>query len=224
MGASKYNSFQGGKDIPVEKYLLHPLWFPRKRYHDLALVSLKYTIKFSARVGNVIRIGRNAFDMEKPYVIFSKGCYMVGWVQEDSRDVENIYIYSLIRIDVDIKRRMDCSRDIPKEIIRNNFNGKYQMQMDQLCVRNSSDEDVCLGETGMPLICEKKLVGIYSWGFGCQNKVSMGIFINLADVDLWISNMIFYEKHTIGFSMGGGESLVQKSRFLLVIFLYFVSL
>ena len=54
--------------------------------------------------------------------------------------------------------------------------------------------DTCSGDSGGPLVCISSgtwtVTGITSWGFGCGQKQSPGVYTNVAKFNRWISNTI----------------------------------
>ena len=56
--------------------------------------------------------------------------------------------------------------------------------------------DTCQGDSGGPMVCFQdgswKLVGITSWGIGCAERKSPGVYTRVTDYLDWISEQIQY--------------------------------
>lgn len=69
----------------------------------------------------------------------------------------------------------------------------------QLCAGNveKGGVDTCQGDSGGPLLCVSggawKIVGVTSWGFGCGDKYSPGVYTNVAKYRQWINYWITRE-------------------------------
>ncbi|XP_053966776.1 trypsin-like [Anastrepha ludens] len=48
----------------------------------------------------------------------------------------------------------------------------------------------CNALPGSPLVSNKKLVGLVSWGYGCVNSANPAVFTNIASVSSWIKTTV----------------------------------
>ncbi|EDV91725.1 GH24443 [Drosophila grimshawi] len=61
-----------------------------------------------------------------------------------------------------------------------------------ICASNANDHqaDSCQGDSGGPLICEGKIAGIVSYGFGCGVPNSAGIYTDVHHFRKWIESNV----------------------------------
>jgi len=57
--------------------------------------------------------------------------------------------------------------------------------------------DACLGDSGGPLICDGKLAGVTSFGYGCALPRYPGIYMNVSFYSDWIKSAFNRSKHRI---------------------------
>lgn len=50
--------------------------------------------------------------------------------------------------------------------------------------------DSCQGDSGGPAVCNNTLVGIVSWGVGCGNLNSPGVYTKIQRVSAWVNGLI----------------------------------
>ncbi|XP_065158395.1 LOW QUALITY PROTEIN: phenoloxidase-activating factor 2-like [Atheta coriaria] len=85
-----------------------------------------------------------------------------------------------------------------EKMLRKTRLGKYfQLHLSFLCAGGNSFQDACDGDGGSPLICpvpgqpgRYHQVGIVSWGIGCGERDTPGVYVNVATFRNWIDEVI----------------------------------
>ena len=71
---------------------------------------------------------------------------------------------------------------------------RYKMESYHLAHRKKVDEQTIKGDSGGPLVCVSSgvwtLTGVTSWGIGCGDERSPGIYTNIAKYTRWINHFI----------------------------------
>ena len=97
-----------------------------------------------------------------------------------------------------MSRSISCTSQIV-EYYSNTCNAKYAelttrpvIQKQNICAGSSSGgKDACTGDSGGPLMCQRKsscswfLAGVVSWGYSCGQ--TYGIYTNVVNYEEWIN-------------------------------------
>ena len=51
-------------------------------------------------------------------------------------------------------------------------------------------KDSCEGDAGGPLVCNKELQGITSWGYGCAERAHPGVYTQVCKLIDWIHEIM----------------------------------
>uniref|UniRef100_A0A2K6GDY8 Serine protease 55 n=1 Tax=Propithecus coquereli TaxID=379532 RepID=A0A2K6GDY8_PROCO len=110
-------------------------------------------------------------------------CWVAGWGQTDAAD-KNSMKTDLMKVPMTITDWEKCSKDFPK------------LTKNMLCAGYKNESyDACQGDSGGPLVCTPEpggkwyQVGIISWGRGCGQKGTSGIYTAVATYTLWINEV-----------------------------------
>ncbi|XP_041355351.1 polyserase-2-like [Gigantopelta aegis] len=72
----------------------------------------------------------------------------------------------------------------------------------EICAgRKHGGHDACQGDSGGPMVCYRdgvwKVAGIVSWGYGCAQAYTPGVYTNVAHYHDWVASVIaYYTSHT----------------------------
>lgn len=162
-------------NIPVEKYVQHPAWFPSKRINDIALLYLVRELKFNAYIQRVPIAIPNTLVKEKfKRKTFSK-CVILGWKIVIPNEEMSAFYFDT-KLHVHYTRVLDVAQctqllntsEIVREILgKSDVNSNFQM-----CVYNKTSKNPCIenfdtGDSGGPLVCDGIQYGLVSWSFPC---------------------------------------------------------
>ncbi|XP_034485031.1 putative trypsin-6 [Drosophila innubila] len=153
------------QEILVESIKPHPKYSQTHLTNDIGIIKLKEPIRINADFATIVPI--NDRDPKAGQL-----CTVVGWgtvIQYGPTPDE------VVNGDVTINTNTYCS----------NING---FKKGMLCASNANDYEVdsCQGDSGGPLICDNKVVGIVSFGNGCGEPDSAGVYTDVYYFRDWI--------------------------------------
>ncbi|XP_077303205.1 serine protease 27-like [Lithobates pipiens] len=115
-------------------------------------------------------------------------CWVTGW---GTRSLEGDVIQNgvLQEVMVPLIDHKTC------QTLYNHAGDDFTIQYDQICAGyKNGQKDVCQGDSGGPLVCKVRdiwyQVGIVSWGNGCAEPYSPGVYTLVTDYQNWISSYL----------------------------------
>ncbi|KAM8719514.1 hypothetical protein ACLKA7_005708 [Drosophila subpalustris] len=153
------------QELSVEKIRPHPKYSHTLLTNDIGIIKLKEPIKLNQDFATIIPI--NDRDPKAGLL-----CTVVGWgtvIQYGPTPDE------AVNGDVTINTNSYCA-NIPG------------FKKGMLCASNANDYEVdsCQGDSGGPLICDNKVVGVVSFGTGCGEPDSAGVYTDVYYFRDWI--------------------------------------
>uniref|UniRef100_K7FUB4 Transmembrane protease serine 5 n=1 Tax=Pelodiscus sinensis TaxID=13735 RepID=K7FUB4_PELSI len=162
----------------VEKIIYHPRYDDRSHDYDIALMKLTAPLNFSDAIRAVcLPLSRQDF----PH---GTRCWISGWgyTSPEHAQVAEILQEAVVPLISTKKCNSSCL-----------YSGELTPRM--LCAGYLDGQaDACQGDSGGPLVCQDeltwRLVGIVSWGTGCAEPNSPGVYTKVAEFLDWIYHIV----------------------------------
>ncbi|XP_031760507.1 acrosin [Xenopus tropicalis] len=162
----------------IKQWIQHEDFDHKTHKNDIALIRLNYPVKFSDYIQPACLPPKssNVYKMDD--------CHIAGWglLNEKPRTVTTMLQEATVEL---IDRKRCNSSDW--------YNGGIHDY--NLCAGyEQGGPDVCMGDSGGPLMCKRKKAGIYyvvgivSWGGLCGQPHSNGVYTSVQDFEQWIFN------------------------------------
>jgi len=90
----------------------------------------------------------------------------------------------------------DILQEVTVQVLENSNCGNYPQSMitDNMLCAGVEGKDSCQGDSGGPMVTEVDgrytLIGVVSWGWGCADAGSPGVYARITSVLPWINNVI----------------------------------
>ncbi|XP_067831304.1 trypsin-like [Heptranchias perlo] len=146
---------------------------PRYDYYDLDNDIM--LIKLSKQAALNWNVGAIALPTRCP--VTGEMCLISGWGNTMDHTVSGNKLQCL---DAPVLSDADCQGAYPGMITSN-----------MMCVGYlEGGKDSCQGDSGGPVVCDGKLQGIVSWGYGCAEKYHPGVYTKVCNYVPWIHETI----------------------------------
>ncbi|KFB42149.1 AGAP013221-PA-like protein [Anopheles sinensis] len=173
-------------DLGIKKIIRHPNNVHVKAYHDIALIQLNETVRFSKFI-------RPACLWTEP-VLNTTSFIATGFGMLDNYALQ--YSTHLMKVKLDLFPSKDCQR-----IYATLSKHSYGISDGQLCVGSIvGGKDTCQGDSGGPLqiitepgSCIYNIVGVTSTGLACGIGNAKAIYTNVAHYLDWIEQTVWPE-------------------------------
>ncbi|CAG4926833.1 unnamed protein product [Colias eurytheme] len=153
VGTNKLSS--GGDIYSVKQIINHPNFSYTTYVNDIALLEVAEEIRYYSKVAPMALP-----DEDTPA---NTTCVISGWgfTDDDLTRPNNLEMLSVKTISVQMcQQKLRYYEDIDP------------ITQKQICTegKRERDSEGCSGDTGAPLACDGKLVGVVSWGLGCASS------------------------------------------------------
>ncbi|MFG3589273.1 S1 family peptidase [Streptomyces sp. NPDC047990] len=155
-----------GKEIPVSKTWVNPAYDAAANAGDFAVLTLASPLPQSSVV-RMAAAGDAAYAPGTQAAVY-------GW-GDTSGDGD--YALTLRSVGVSVLSDAVCERAYP-----GNADGTYRAAS-MLCAGEiEGGRDACQGDSGGPLVAGGRLIGLVSWGSGCGQPGSPGVYTRVSEV------------------------------------------
>ncbi|WP_405882979.1 serine protease [Streptomyces sp. NBC_01136] len=155
-----------GKEVPVRDTWVNPEYDAATNAGDFAVLTLASPLPESS----VIRMapsGDPAYAPDTTAVVY-------GW--GDTTGAGD-YVLSLRAASVKVLSDAVCERAYPGGV-----DGTYRAGSMLCSGETAGGRDACQGDSGGPLVAKGRLIGLVSWGNGCAQAGSPGVYARVSDV------------------------------------------
>ncbi|MEU6220340.1 serine protease [Streptomyces sp. NPDC047022] len=164
-GRTDLLSSQGG-EIPVTSTWVNPRYNSYTNAGDFAVLTLASPLP----AGSVIHMAASGDPVYAP----GTAATVYGW-GDTTGDAD--YARSLRGSDLQVLPDASCEQAYP-----GGLDGKY-LASSMLCAgMPQGGHDACQGDSGGPLVAKGRLIGLVSWGSGCGQRGSPGVYTRVSDV------------------------------------------
>jgi secreted trypsin-like serine protease len=159
----------GGQEIAVSGTQVAPKYDPTTNNVDVAMLTLAKALPASQVIG-LARPGDAAYQPGASATVY-------GW--GDTKG-DGSYASTLHAAQVTILSDQTCGQAYP-----GGLSGRY-VASTMLCAGDArGGRDACQGDSGGPLVAGEKLIGLVSWGSGCGQASSPGVYTRISAVVRW---------------------------------------
>lgn len=171
----------------VQKIQIHPGHNPATLQNDLAMIFFNQPVHLSDKIGTIcIPPSRMLWD--------NTNCIATAWSSKSSRfDFEPAFRM----IQMPIVSKEQCLSSLRKT----RLGAYFQLHKSFICAGGEENKDTCGGDGGSPLVCpipgqvgRYHQAGIVSWGIGCGDGETPGVYVNLGIFRDWIDEKMIDNK------------------------------
>ncbi|MGW0732615.1 serine protease [Streptomyces sp. NPDC002851] len=172
-GRSELGS-DAGREVAVTRVKVNPDYDSRTNAGDFAVLELARALPASS----VISMAESGDPAYAP----GTAAAVYGWGDMTG---SGDYARSLRAARVTVQRDTVCA-----EAYDNSAEGTY-VRESMLCVgEDQGGRDACQGDSGGPLVARGRLVGLVSWGRGCGQAGSPGVYTRVSEVVQQVSSVV----------------------------------
>jgi len=176
------------QDRFVKRIVVHEAYYAGALFNDVALLFLNEPVKFAPNIDTIClppaaTVNRNLFD--------GQTCFASGW-GKNSFGQDGKYQVILKKIDLPMVPVDRCQ----SALRRTRLGPHFKLHNSFLCAGGEAGRDTCRGDGGSPLVCQLPdspyyaLVGLVSWGIGCGDQGTPGVYVNVPLFVPWITEQM----------------------------------
>ncbi|KAG5674718.1 hypothetical protein PVAND_004670 [Polypedilum vanderplanki] len=162
------HAYHGGEVYQVEKVIKHPLFSITTLNNDFALLKLKNNITLINGEKEIIKLPRANENIEEGTEVFVSGFGSTNDLTTNDHTLRGVI--------VPIVSQSECKRAYPKMITNRMICAGFE----------EGKKDACSGDSGGPMVRDRTLVGVVSFGIGCALPKMYGVYGKVSTVRNWI--------------------------------------
>ncbi|XP_068626145.1 phenoloxidase-activating factor 2-like [Battus philenor] len=172
------------QDRDVANLVVHSEYNKRNLRNDVALLFLKNPMILAPNVGLACLPppGQRAPGGAK--------CLASGW-GTDRFELAGQYQVLMKKVELPIVESANCQT----QMRRSRLGPFFKLHDSFMCAGGERGQDTCVGDGGSPLVCPLQTDryvqnGIVSWGLGCGDDNTPGVYVDVAAVRTWIDRNV----------------------------------
>ncbi|XP_015181475.1 PREDICTED: trypsin-3-like [Polistes dominula] len=164
---------KNGDDLDVDNIVIHNHFDKCINLNDIALIRLKTPALFGPKLQPIGLPGSADYFIKDNTTVF-----VTGWQRKLSQDIPIETELSVISVMTVNQEK--CSSVMPS----------YQpLSENMLCAGNmTKGVETCQGDLGAPLMVDQMLIGILSYGLGCETMLHPGVYTRISNYLKWIAS------------------------------------
>ncbi|XP_065363731.1 trypsin-1-like [Calliphora vicina] len=169
----KSRTVNEGEVYDVEAVYFHEKWTSVTQDYDVGLVRIVGSFTFGEHVQPIKLAGPREKIRDGSYAT------VLGWGFTDlneQRAAENLMVGH-----VPIVKQTTCNRQMGGLVTKRMICAGFK----------NGGVDACQMDSGGPLVADKKLIGIVSWGVSCAQPNKPGVYARVSELLPWIENILF---------------------------------
>lgn len=189
VGSVRLSQLSGGaQELGITEVIVHPDYRPPSKYNDLALVRLSRRVRLSRFVAPACLGGLSS--------VIPPIAVATGWGHTDYAGMASD---RLMKVALTIVPNSICARSYEKVAERFLPHG---IPPSTMCAgEKAGGKDACQGDSGGPLqvaradkSCLYDIIGVTSFGKGCANPNSPGVYTRVSQFIPWIESIVWPQK------------------------------
>ncbi|XP_011694180.1 PREDICTED: trypsin-1-like [Wasmannia auropunctata] len=166
---SSYLSMDGDV-LEIDNIVVHENFNKYVYFNDIALIKLKSPAEFGEKL---LPIGLP--EKENEQLRDGTHCVVTGWKRTRGTSPSGTQLAAAA---VAIVNQRTCRARMPS----------YKpLSKDMLCAANATrPSEACQGDLGAPLVSAQMLIGILSYGLGCETRIHPGVYTRVSSYLPWI--------------------------------------
>lgn len=176
------------QDLQVEDIMVHPEFHSGSLKNDIALLFLTQGVILTENVGLICL-------PQQDNQLTDTICTASGWGKDALKQGRHSAV--LKKVDLPLVGSEMCLAALRKT----RLGIFYNLHESFICAGGEPNKDTCKGDGGSPLVCPIPgqkgrffQIGIVSWGIGCGESETPGVYVNVALYKFWIDQQMTNKK------------------------------
>ncbi|XP_062135434.1 uncharacterized protein LOC133845094 [Drosophila sulfurigaster albostrigata] len=166
LGSTTYN--EGGLRVAVESLIYNDKYSSQTLQYDVGLLRLAESVAETEDI-RYIELAKVTPPTGTAAVVTGWGSKCYFWCMTLPKVLQSVVVY--------IVQWKECASDTYKY---------GDIVLDTMVCAYEKKKDACQGDSGGPLVANNQLVGIVSWGYGCAQTLTPGVYADVATLRDWI--------------------------------------